>query len=282
MLALGATDLGAGVEIVSAIEAERARLSVSDAEQRLREAQAALDTARAGIESEKVARQNRLAKIQSDLERAQQSVTALAVTAPSDGTVSVMPNSRSASFLGPRREFQAGDTTYAGATILELPDLSSVDLVARLDEADRGPIRRGQPAVVRAEAVPAREYAATVTDISLLARTDFADGWPPSKLFDLTLKIDEADGQLRPGMSAEARIEVGQIPDVLIVPAEAVFGVDGRMLVYVQREGSFEPVPVTVISRGREQAAVEGAVRAGDRVALVRPDLAADEAAGGR
>jgi hypothetical protein len=54
------------------------------------------------------------------------------------------------------------------------------------------------------------------------------------------------------------------------------------MLVYVQREGSFEPVPVTVISRGREQAAVEGAVRAGDRVALVRPDLAADEAAGGR
>jgi multidrug efflux pump subunit AcrA (membrane-fusion protein) len=280
-LALGASDAGGGVEIVSAIEAERARLSLSDAEQRLLEAQAAFETARTGIESERRAREDRLEKIKADLDRAKRSVTALAVTAPSDGTVSVMPNSRSASFLGPRREYQAGDTTYAGATILELPDLSSVDLVARLDEADRGPIRRGQPASVRAEAVAGRDFRAAVTDISLLARTDFTEGWPPSKLFDLTLRIEDAGGQLRPGMSAEARIEVGQIPDALMVPSEAVFTVDGRTIVFVERAGLFEAEPVAVLGRGRDDAVIEGRVQEGDRVALVRPDLEADETEGG-
>jgi RND family efflux transporter MFP subunit len=273
-LALGATGVG-GVELVSAMEAERARLTVNDAEQRLREAEAALETTRSSIESDKRAREQRVEKIRDELERARQSVAALAVMAPSDGTVSVMTNSRSASFMGPRRDYQAGDTAYPGATILELPDLSSVFLNARLDEADRGPIRQGQKATVRAEAVPGHEYTATVADISLLARTDITEGWPPSKLFDLTLKIEQSDGRLRPGMSAEARIEVGLIADVLLVPAEAVFAVDGRNVVYLSRSGRFEQVPVTLIRRGRDQAAIEGDLAPGDRVAMVRPDLAA-------
>jgi HlyD family secretion protein len=154
-----------------------------------------------------------------------------------------------------------------------LPDLSSVSLVARLDESDRGSIRTGQPAVVRADAVPDRDYSALVSEISLLARTDFTGTWPPSKLFDLTITIDESDGRLRPGMSVEARIDVGRIPDVLMAPSEAVFAVDGQMRIYVQRGAGFVAAPVTVRRQGREFTVVEGDVREGDRIALTRPDL---------
>jgi hypothetical protein len=264
------------IELVSPIEGERARLSLSDAEQRLAEAQSAHEASEAGIKSDFTARDRRIQKIQADLDRAQASVSALAVEAPTDGTVNVLPNYRSSSPMGVAQEFRPGDRTFPGAVILELPDLSQVYLVARLDEADRGALRVGQTAVIRADAVADRDYAATVEDVSVLARVDFMGGWPPPKLFDLTLTIDDSDGRLRPGMSAVARINVGQVRDVLLVPAQALFTIDGQTYVFRQGRREFERVLVTVLRRGRDQAAIEGAVAAGDRIALARPDVPAE------
>lgn len=279
-LALGAADVGNGIEIVSAIEAERARLSVDDAEQRLREAEAAEAATRAGLDSDKIARDRRIDQINQDLARVRRAVSDLSVVAPFDGTVNVLQNYRSAIPMGEPPEFRPGDTTYSGAVILELPDLSSVYLTARIEEADRGALRTGQTATVRADAVADRDYEATVTDISLLARIDPMTGWPPSKLFDLTITIKDADGRLRPGMSAVARIGIDRLLEVLIAPAEAVFTVDGRALVYRRAGREFNAVPVTILRRGREQVAIEGDLREGDLLALSRPDLAAGTGGG--
>jgi hypothetical protein len=210
-------------------------------------------------------------KIQADLDRAQTSVSALAVQAPTDGTVNVLPNYRSSTPMGVAQEFRPGDRTFPGAVILELPDLSQVYLVARLDEADRGALRVGQTAVIRADAVADRDYAATVEDVSVLARVDFMGGWPPPKLFDLTLTIDDSDGRLRPGMSAVARIGVGESPDVLLVPAGALHTDAGQPVVYRFNGRQFAPVPVEIIRRGRDQVAIKAALEPGDRVSLVRP-----------
>jgi multidrug efflux pump subunit AcrA (membrane-fusion protein) len=83
-------------------------------------------------------------------------------------------------------------------------------------------------------------------------------------------------------MTVTGRIDVGRLPDVLLAPAEAVFTVDGQTRVYRRARRGFDEVPVTVIRRGRDQAAVTGDVTEGDEIALVRPDLAAaDTGAGG-
>ena len=56
-----------------------------------------------------------------------------------DGTVSILPNYRASMTPGSSApEFRTGDSVWPGAMILELPDLSSVFLTARIDEADRG------------------------------------------------------------------------------------------------------------------------------------------------
>jgi HlyD family secretion protein len=171
-----------------------------------------------------------------------------------------------------------GDRAFPGAMILELPDLSSVYLTARIDEADRGRLSEGQTAVIRLDAIADRDYQATVSQISLLARTDFQSGWPPPKQFDLTLSITDPDDRLRPGMSAAARISVGQVDDVLLVPAAAIFYEAGRTVVYRQSRRSLEPVPVEIVRRGREQAAISGALAAGDRISRTRPGAATEEA----
>ncbi|MEZ5320279.1 MAG: efflux RND transporter periplasmic adaptor subunit [Vicinamibacterales bacterium] len=265
------------IELVSPIEGEKARLALADAEQRLAEAEAAADATRASIASDFTARDRAIAKIQADLDRAQASVAALAVTAPTDGIVNLLQNYRSSTPMGVPQEFRPGDKTYSGAEILEIPDLSQVFLIARIEEADRGRIRNGQSAVVRADAIADRDYRATVTEISVLARVDFMSGFPPAKLFDLTISIDDSDGRLRPGMSAIARINVGTVPDVLLVPSAAVFTIDGERVVFRKAGRRFERVPVTLVRSGREQSAVEG-VAAGDLLALTRPDQPAEGA----
>jgi multidrug efflux pump subunit AcrA (membrane-fusion protein) len=263
--------------IFSNIQIARAKLGVSDAAQRLREAEAAETSAREGIEADFAARERRIEKTQAELDRAQASVKALYVTAPSDGTVSVLPNYRSSTPMGTPQEYRTGDRAFPGAQILELPDLTSVYLVARIEEADRGQLKVAQPASIRADAVPDRDYAASVTDISLLARVDFMGGWPPAKLFDLKITLKDPDDRLRAGMSAAARITVGNLPDVLLVPAEAVFTVEGQTVVYRAARRGFEVVPVEVIRKGRGQAAIRGNVAEGSNVALTSPEAAAGQ-----
>ena len=162
-----------GADLVGSIENERGKLALADARQRLHEAEAAEAAAKLSVDSDFAARTRRIDSIKRDLAQYQKAVSALVAKAPIDGTVNILPNYRSASMMGMPAEFRPGDKTYAGAAILELPDLSAVFLVARLDETDRGLLKTGQTALIRADAIADRDYEATISDISLLARVDF-------------------------------------------------------------------------------------------------------------
>ena len=134
--------------------------------------------------------------------------------------------------FGGQQDFQEGDRAWPGAAILELPDLSSVHLEARLDESDRGRLQARQEATVRIEAIPGTDFKATLDSISVLAKVDFSSGWPPAKNFDLNLVFLDVDSRMRPGMTAVARIATERVPDVVLVPAEAIFQRDGAPIVY--------------------------------------------------
>ena len=203
---------------VAAIDGEKAKLAVADAEQRLREAQASVNSATADARADRQMRERTIEKSKADLQMAQRQVAALRVTAPTDGTVSIQPNYRSTTPMGTPQDIPRRRPRISGRHILELPDLSSVYLTARIDEADRGKLIMGQTAVIRVDAIADRDYKASVSDISVLARIDFTSGWPPPKQFDLKLSIQDPDKRLRPGMSAAARITVGRIPNVLLGP----------------------------------------------------------------
>ena len=76
-------------------------------------------------------------------------------------------------------------------------------------------------------------------------------------------------------MSASARIEMNRLPDVLLVPAAAVFQAGGASVVYVVSGGSASPRAITVLRRGRDQVAIQSGIHEGDRISL--RDLAAGE-----
>jgi HlyD family secretion protein len=259
-------------DTVARIENDKAKLTLSDSQQRLRELEEKIKSDRTSAEADVAAKSRKREKALFDLQRAERGLKNLELRAPGAGMVNVLPNYRSGNmFGGGEQEFREGDRAWPGASILELPDLSSVHLEARLDESDRGRLQAGQDAIVRIEAIPGREFKARINDISVLAKIDFTSGWPPPKNFNLNLVLIDVDPKIRPGMTAVARIATERIPDVVLVPSEAIFQQDGAPNVYRLVGSEFVPTRVEVKRRGREQTILASGVEPGDRIATRRP-----------
>ncbi len=260
-------------DLISEVEYQEAKLALSDAEQRLKETQAKEVSTAAAAQADLVGKQRKRDKAKFDVERTESAIAQLRLRAPAAGVVNILTNPRTQSmFGGGGAEFHEGDRAWAGASILELPDLSSIHLEARLDETDRGRMRVGQQAVVKIEAVPGKDFQARVDLISVLARVDFSSGWPPVRNFDLGLVLSDPDPRIKPGMTATARIAADRLPDSTLVPVEAIFQKDGRPIVYRLNGSKFDEQTIDIARRGREQAAVTSGVQPGDKLAVRRPD----------
>ena len=258
-------------DTVSRIENEQAKLVLKDAEQKLIELNEKIKSDRTSAEADAFAKKHKREKAQADLQRAQRGLENLQIKSPTTGMINILPNPRSGDMFGNGQEFREGDRAWAGANIIELPDLSSVHLQARLDESDRGRLKTGQDALIRIEAVPGKDFKARIEQISVLAKPDFSAGWPPPKNFDLDLVMLEIDPKVRPGMTAVARIATERVPNVVLVPAEAIFQRDGAPVVYKLSGAGFDEQRVQVARRGKEQAIVTSGIAPGDRVATRRP-----------
>lgn len=266
-------DTVAPEDLVSRVDAQRAQLALADAQQRERQVKLKDGADAVANNSGMVAQTKRIAKIRSDLARAERASKELVVRAPASGMVNILNNPRNNSGLGNSTPYRPGDNTWAGAEIIELPDLSRVHVDARLDESDRGRLQPGQRGTVRIDAIADHDFQASVSEVSVLAKVDQST-WPATKNFALKLAFVDPDPRLRPGMSAAARIVVGHLPDMLMVPTESVFIVDGRPSVYLYKDGQFVVVPVEIVRRGREQIALKAPLSPGDRVSLTRQTVA--------
>jgi HlyD family secretion protein len=260
-----------GNELRARIDAENFIIAVSNAEEHVRELDKKIEGERIAAQADvAIARQKR-DKAQYDVKETERIIGSLQVRAPIDGSISLMANFRAG---GPGRaapEFRRGDRAWFGAQIAELPDLSTVQMTARVDEADRGRIQTGSAVRVRVDAVPDKELTGTLKDISVVAKPDFTT-WPPVRNFDLVVALSDSDSRLRSGMSASARVELDRLPNVLVVPTGAVFQRGAATIVYIVNRGDVESRQVTVLRRGRDQMAIASGVSEGDRVSLKEPE----------
>jgi multidrug resistance efflux pump len=258
-------------DLLPRVDAEQRRLKVLDAQQKQREASAAVVSTRAGTRADLAAASQKREKALRELARAQRQLAALTLVAPNDGIVNLLPNWRSG--FDSNQPFKEGDRAWAGASIAELPDPASLFAFARADEIERGRLDVGQQVSVRVQALPDRTLRGHVRSIGALARTDFTS-WPPPKTFELSIALDDLDARLRPGMTASIRIVVKTTPSVLLVPSGAVFNRDGDEIVYVAARRGPELRRLRVIARNAEVVAVDAGVADGDRVLLVDPNPA--------
>jgi HlyD family secretion protein len=270
-------DAGA-VELLSRVEAEQKRLALDDAEQRLKASDEKVRSGRAGAAADLESAEQKRDKARAEVQEAERNLAALTIKAPIGGMVTLLQNYRASSPFGNAPEFRVGDRAWSGAQIAELPDLTTALAAAHVDEAERGRLQVGQLASVRVDALPDREFAGKITEISALARADFGS-WPPVRSFDVAVLLDQGDPRLRPGMTSTVRIVVDRIAGATLVPAGAAFARGGRTVVYVLHGSDFEERPVEVGRRNTERLAVVGGLKPGEQVALKDPHAVPAEAA---
>jgi HlyD family secretion protein len=96
-------------------------------------------------------------------------------------------------------------------------DLSKMEIVLAIDEADIGQVKVGQQARFTVDAFPERKFAGRVTQLRLAA-TNTAN----VITYPVVVEVDNPDQVLLPGMTANAEIEISRKADVLSVPNSAL------------------------------------------------------------
>lgn len=256
-------------EILSEIDGAKARLKVRDAEQTLREAEDTLKSDRAKADATVAAYRSASAKAKFDADRAAHSLERMVVTAPSDGTIRLVPIWHD----GAETPFKAGDRAWPGSEIAELPDATSLHIVAHVDETERGRLTVAQTATVQLDAIPDRQFTGKIQRIGTIASMDFSAGWPFPRAFDLQVAIDQNDPRLRAGMNVQVTVIVDRVPSAISIPAQASFMKSGRTVAYVWNGSGFAERTIQIDRRSRDRCLVSSGLQAGDRVALKDPTV---------
>jgi multidrug efflux pump subunit AcrA (membrane-fusion protein) len=174
--------------------------------------------------------------------------------------------------------FKVGDHAVAGGVLAEIPDLSTLQMEAKVDEVDRGRVAVGDSVMVHVDAFPEKVMPATVGFITPLPEQN--NEWPPTRSFRAYAKIESPDPRLRPGMNAGSDIVETKIPGAISVPAKALFTRDGKPVVYVKAGEQYVARPIQVTAKNPDEVAITG-IEAGTMVALSDPTaLAAGNAEG--
>jgi RND family efflux transporter MFP subunit len=256
-------------EIVSKIEGAEANLKVASAQQKLHEVEEKLKADRAVIRANIDSKMDASRKAAFDLKRAESALGTMTLLAPSSGLVNLV----SVWHAGGEAPFKPGERVWAGAPIAELPDVSTLRVAARVDEAERGRLAAHQPATVQLDAIPDRQFTGNLEQIGTIATMDFSAGWPILRNFNLQIALDQKDPRVKPGMTAQITVVVDRIPDAITIPVQASFQKSGQTVAYVVEGSKFREQPIEVSRRSRDRILVSRGLRAGDRVALQDPSV---------
>ncbi|WP_373049146.1 efflux RND transporter periplasmic adaptor subunit [Vulgatibacter sp.] len=162
----------------------------------------------------------------------------------------------------------AAITTGDFGGIVEMVDLSSLEVEAEVSEEQLGRIEIGQPALVFLDAWPDRLYQGRATSVrpaidrakaTAVVKVDFVEP-PQGALPDMGAKISFLEKPLDPQqLQADARLRV---------PASAVVERDGEQVVFVIESERVEQVPVEVEARVGEEVSLAQGPEAGTRVVV--------------
>ena len=132
----------------------------------------------------------------------------------------------------PRRR----DGLLASAQSSRLPDMTKMQVKLNIHESLIKKIKVGQKAEIRIESFPSIVFEGTVTSVSQLA--DSTRPWMNGgvKQYPTVVKLDDLKSQeVKPGMTAEAKVLVGVLENVLVVPVQAIAEHKGEFFAFVAK-----------------------------------------------
>jgi HlyD family secretion protein len=268
-------------------------------ESELRDAQIAVDEAQMNLEAAKLALElyqdytlpQNLRDAEASLEKAKRlyesqveketevkaQLDKMELVAPSDGLVIYGGGSEQWWRRDQEEEIKVGASVYKGQTVITLPNVTMMQAQIKVHESDFPKIKKGLPATVRVLASK-QEFKGVVEMIGVLARE--RDGWRSQgvKVFDVKVDIEGRHPNLRPGLTARVDILVDEIPDVLLIPVEAVMVDPGteKRYCYVRTASGYEKRALTLGQSNNSYVIVTEGLKRGEQVYQYDPTAKTD------
>src|SRR5216683_7389924 len=164
--------------------------------------------------------------------------------APFDGVITNLPVREGETVV-------IGIQNSPGSTLMTLADMSVITAEVKVDETDIVNVRLGQSAEVAIDAIPKKTFKAIVTEIgnnAIVRSTGVSTSQQTSasqeaKDFKVVVTLQEPPENLRPGLSATAKITTATRGGVLTIPIQALT---------VRRQAELEP-------KGADEESVQAA-----------------------
>ncbi len=164
-----------------------------------------------------------VAQARANLTRVADVLQKTTYSAPYDGVVTNLPVREGESVV-------IGIQNALGSTLLTLADMSVITAEVKVDETDIVNVHLGQPAEVTIDAIPKKIFHGTVSEIgdnaivrsTGVATSQQATASEEAKDFKVVVNLSDPPPDLRPGLSATAKITTAARSNVLTVPIQAL------------------------------------------------------------
>lgn len=245
------TALESQTQLVQA-EAELARANrqgdVIEAENQIQRAQAAVKVAKERISLSNSTYQTRLAQLGAIANKK----GLITVTAPISGQVA-------------DRQVTIGQSFEdSGSKLMTIVNDREVFATASIYEKDLGKVKIGQSVKVKVASVPNQIFTGRIKRIGSVVEGE-------TQVVPVQAEINNANGQLKPGMFAELEVVTDKTPvAVLAIPTSAVVDANGKKIIYVKNGNAFQSVEPEFGQTSGNLIEVKGGLFEGDAVVTQR------------
>jgi membrane fusion protein (multidrug efflux system) len=244
-------------EVISHIDAEKNKENQEQAEAALKQLRQTF-----GLKRKAAAADLKDLEIQRDRTReamlfADRNAEKLSIHAPADG-LAVLNNIWKGNGMG---QVQEGDQVRTGLPFMQVVNPNAMEVKARVNQADIGLLKLGQPLRVQLDAYPGLVFSGSVGQIAAIGES--SEQSDKVHYFSVTFSVRGNDPRLMPDLSAAVDVDLERLPDSLIVPRDAVMMENDQPYVRVKNGGSYEKRPVKTGPMSEMDAVIEAGVDVG-------------------
>jgi multidrug efflux pump subunit AcrA (membrane-fusion protein) len=214
---------------------------------------------------------SRIAMQKNQIQLFQSQINSLYIVAPSDGFVihAEMPSFQinGGSTIGGKIE--EGSKVYYTMPILQIPDISKMQVSVEVPEADYKRINNDQKVEIKIESVSNLETTGKVIRKSLATKN--RDEKSQIKSYEVIVSVDSCDSRMKPGLGASCRIIINEVKDTVVVPSAAIFTKDSTKIVYVAKDHKFIQVQIETSVTNSSESIVSKGLKGDEIIALLEP-----------
>ena len=154
-----------------------------------------------------------------------------------------------------------GQVVSPGAALMVVQDINQIYAVINVEQKDLGRVKIGQKANITVDAYPDKVFSGVVEVMN-------PEAGSASRMFRTKIKIDNAGGDLKPGMFANVQLVTGDSVQVLTVPQAAVVQKQGMYYVFTLENGKAIRKQIEIGEVTGSTIAIKSGIEPGEQVII--------------